>query len=312
VTEAGFFPGIIFYLTYWFPGRIRGHIMGLFYLAVPMALVLGGPLSGLLLDVHSGLQGWQWMFLVEGLLAVVVGILAVGLLVDRPADAKWLAEEEKRALMEVLAQEQAARRASGPERIRALFRNARVLRFLSIYALIQVGTYGVVFYLPAEVGALLHRSAGLVVGLVTAIPWIFAIAAVLVLPRAADAWSNHRNVAAAIMACAGAASFTFPGVGPVAGLMALSVAAAGFIAVQPIFWTLPTSYLADRAAAGGIALIGAGNLGGFLAPNLKVWADGLFHSHHAGFYLLAGLTLLGAVLIAAIHPEERGFEGAAH
>jgi len=307
VTEAGFFPGIILYLTFWFPGRIRGRIMGLFYLAVPIALIIGGPLSGLLLDVRTGLQGWQWMFLVEGLLAVVVGILAFGLLVDRPAQAVWLAEDEKRALIDDLAREQAERRATGPARIRSLFRDFTVLRFLGIYVLVQIGTYGVVFYLPSVVGALLHRSAGLVVGLVSAIPWIFAVVTVFVLPRVADQRRNHRIMASVIMVFAGAASFIFPSAGPVTGLIALSVAAAGLIAVQPLFWTLPTSYLADRAAAAGIALIGAGNLGGFLAPNLKVWADDLFHSHRAGFYLLAALTLLDAVVIATIRREKPPF-----
>lgn len=302
VTEAGFFPGIILYITLWFPGRMRGHIMGLFYLGVPLALTIGGPLSGLLLDVRRGLLGWQWMFLVEGLLAVVVGMLAFGLLVDCPANADWLAEDEKGALIDELGREQAERRATGPVEIRSIFRNFHVLRFVLIYMLIQVGTYGVVFYLPAEVGGLLHRSAGLVVGLVSAVPWIVAMAAVLVLPRAADARRNHRLMACVILMIAGAASFLFPGASPVVGLIALSVAAAGYIAVQPIFWTLPTSYLADRAAAGGIALIGAGNLGGFIAPNLKVWADDLFQSPHAGFYLLAALTVVNAGLIATVRP----------
>ena len=298
MTEAGFFPGIILYLTFWFPGRIRGRTMGLFYLAVPIALIIGGPLSGLLLDVRIGLQGWQWMFLVEGLLAAVVGLVAFRVLVDHPAVADWLPDDEKHALMDELTRERAERGATGPAQIRAIFRDLQMLRFFLIYMLIQVGTYGVVFYLPAEVAALLHRSVGLTVGMVSALPWIVATAAVYLLPHAADARRNHRLMASVIMAVSAVASFSFPGAGPVAGLIALSVAAAGFISVQPIFWTLPTSYLADRAAAGGIALIGAGNLGGFLAPNLKVWADDLFHSTHAGFFLLATLTLVNAGLIA--------------
>ena len=298
MTEAGFFPGIILYLTFWFPGRIRGRVMGLFYLAVPIALIVGGPLSGLLLDVRIGLEGWQWMFLVEGLLAAVVGLVAFRVLVDHPVFADWLPDDEKQALIDELRREQAERRATGPVQIRAIFRDLQMLRFVLIYMLIQVGTYGVVFYLPEEIGALLHRSVGLTVGLVSAVPWIAATAAVYILPRAADARRNHRLMASVIMAVSAVASFSFPGAGPVVGLIALSVAAAGFIAVQPIFWTLPTSYLADRAAAGGIALIGAGNLGGFLAPNLKVWADDLFHSAHAGFFLLAALTLVDAGLVA--------------
>jgi len=306
VTEAGFFPGIILYLTYWFPSYVRGRIMGLFYLGVPVALILGGPLSGLLLEVHIGLQGWQWMFLVEGLLAVVVGILAFSSLVDRPANAGWLPAEEKQALINELVHEGKNRRATGPARILAIFRDLHVLRFVLIYALIQVSTYGVVFYLPAEIGALLHKPAGLLVGLVSAIPWICAVAAVYFLPHAADAHRNHRFLACLILAVSGAASLFFPSAGPVPGLVALSIAASGFIAVQPIFWTFPTGYLADRAAAGGIALIGAGNLGGFLAPTLKVWADGHFHSPSAGLYLLATLTLLNCALIATIRPRRQG------
>lgn len=305
VTEAGFFPGIILYLTYWFPSHVRGRIMGLFYLAVPIALIVGGPLSGLLLDLRIGMQGWQWMFLVEGMLASAVGIVAFRVLVDRPAQAGWLPEEEKEALIEDLAREEARRRVTGPAHVLSIFHDLRVLRFLLIYMLIQVSTYGVVFYLPAEVGALLHRPAGLVVGLVSAVPWICALLAVYFLPYAADLHHNHRVMASLTLAISGAASLVFPGAGPALGLAALSFAASGFIAVQPLFWTFPTGYLADRAAAGGIALIGAGNLGGFLAPNLKVWADGFFHSSRAGLYLLAGLTLLNAALIATIRQGSR-------
>ncbi|UWZ82449.1 MFS transporter [Occallatibacter riparius] len=301
-TEAGFFPGVILYLTYWFPNRVRGRMMGLFYLGVPLALILGGPLSGFLLDLHGrgGLQGWQWMFLVEGLLAVGVGFAAFALLEDKPVEAAWLPGDEKRALVEELASEEHARRSAGPVELLPMLRDPRVLRFLLIYALIQTSTYGVVFYLPAEVAGLLHRPAGFIVGLVSAIPWICALAAVYFLPHTADARCNHRRVAALTLLIAGVASLVFPTAGPVVGLIALSVAASGFVAVQPVFWTFPTSYLAGRAAAGGIALIGAGNLGGFFAPNLKVWADRAFHSQTAGLYLLAGLTLVNAGLIATM------------
>ena len=304
-TEAGFFPGVILYLTYWFPNRVRGRMMGLVYLGVPLALIVGGPLSGFLLDLHGrgGLQGWQWMFLVEGLLAVGVGFAAFALLEDKPAEARWLPQDEKQALLEELEGEEIARRAAGPAELLPMLKDPRVLRFLLIYALIQTSTYGVVFYLPAEVAGLLHRPAGFVVGLVSAIPWICALAAVYFLPHVADARRNHRFVAAATLLVAGLASLVFPTAGPVVGLAALSIAASGFVAVQPVFWTFPTSYLAGRAAAGGIALIGAGNLGGFFAPNLKVWADQAFHSQSAGLYVLAGLTLVNAGLIATMRPS---------
>jgi MFS transporter, ACS family, inner membrane transport protein len=300
VMEAGFFPGTILYLTYWFPNRIRGEIIGLFYLGVPLALVLGGPLSGLLLEIQTkaGLQGWQWMFLVEGFLAVVMGITAFRFLDNKPANAKWLPADEKQALVSALAQEEDARRSSGPANLLPMLRDLRVLRFVLIYFMIQMSVYGAIFYLPAEVSALMQKPAGFEVGMVTAIPWICATVATYWLPKKADQRKNHRNMAAWVLFVAGCASFAFPAAGPREGLLALSIAVSGFITVQPLFWTFPTGYLADRAKAGGIALIGTGNLGGFLAPNLKVWADEYFRSPRAGLYVLAAITVLNAALIA--------------
>lgn len=312
VMEAGFFPGTILYLTYWFPNRIRGEIMGFFYLGVPVSLVLGGPLSGALLEIRIPglLEGWQWMFLVEGFLAVAMGLTAFRYLEDRPAKARWLPADEKQALEGVLAREEEERRASGPATIWPMLRDPRVLRFVLIYGLIQMSFYGAVFYLPAEIGGLMGKSVGFEVGAVSAIPWIFATVATWWLPRMADRWGNHRTMAAWTLLIAACASFAFPTAGPLAGLLALSIAVSGLIAAQPLFWTMPTGYLADRAKAGGIALVGTGNLGGFIAPNLKVWADGYFHSAHAGLYLLAAVTVVNVGLVAltkthAVGPSRR-------
>jgi len=301
VMEAGFFPGAILYLTYWFPNRIRGRILGFFYLGVPLALILGGPLSGWLLDMHplGGLQNWQWMFLVEGFMAVAMGLSAFWFLDNGPANAKWIPATEKQALVDALAREESERRSTGPAKLLPMLRDPKVMQFVLIYGLIQMSVYGAIFYLPAEVSALIQRPAGLEVGLVTAIPWICALCAVYLLPKAADKWNMHRPLAALTLLVAGGASFAFPTAGPRLGLMALSLAVSGFVAVQPLFWTFPTGYLADRAKAGGIALIGTGNLGGFLAPTVKVWADGYFHSPRAGLYLLALITVLNAWLIWA-------------
>jgi MFS family permease len=310
VMEAGFFPGTILYLTYWFPNRIRGEITGLFYLGVPLALVLGGPLSGLLLDIQtkSGLQGWQWMFLVEGFFAVAVGFTAFRFLDNKPADAHWLPADEKEALIDALAREEQERRATGPVHLLPMLRNPRVLRFVLIYFMIQMSIYGAIFYLPAEVSALMHRPAGFAVGVVTTIPWICATIATAWLPTKADQWNNHRVIAAWVLLIAGCASFAFPTAPPLAGLLALSIAVSGFVAVQPLFWTMPTSYLADRAKAGGIALIGTGNLGGFLAPYLKVRAEEYFHSSSAGLYLLAAVTVFNAGLIAVTRTNPKRVE----
>lgn len=305
LAEAGFFPGCILYLTYWFPNRNRGEILGFYYLGVPLALVVGGPLSGLLLDVpaSTGLQGWQWMFLVEGAFAVGMGLFSFSFLDSHPADAKWLRDDEKQALTEALAREEKNRSVTGPAALGPMLRDPRVLLFLLIYFMIQMGVYAAVFYLPSQVSALMHRPQGLAVGVVTAIPWLCATAASYWLPKWGDRWGNHRTLAALSMLAVGLAGFAFPLCGLTGGIIAQCVAASGLIAVQPLFWTLPTGYLAGRARAGGIALIGAGNLGGLAAPPLKLWAEQSFHSAHAGLFLLAGITLLSALLIALVSPR---------
>ena len=307
-AEAGFFPGVILYVTYWFPRRSRGQILGLFYFGAPLAFIFGGPLSGLLLefDGRSGLHGWQWMFLVEGLLASLVGIWALFYLDDRPADAKWLPSAEKRALMSAIESEDAAKAAQGPVSAWTVLGRPMVWLFVAVYFLIQMSVYGVVFYLPSQVAALLGRKVGLEVGLVTAIPWLCALLATLALPRIADRRGIHGGLAAATLLVSGIGIAVSAGSGPVVALVALCFAAAGFIAVQPLFWTFPTGYLGGVAAAGGIALINAlGGLGGFLAPNVKAWADGSFGSPRAGLYGLACTTIVGAALCLALGGRKR-------
>ena len=307
-AEAGFFPGVILFLTYWFPQQTRGQILGLFYFGAPLAFIFGGPLSGLLLDFdgQSGLHGWQWMFLVEGLLASAVGVWALLYLDDRPADAKWLPAAEKAALIRAIASENASKTTHGPVSVWAVLGRPRIWLFVAIYFLIQMSVYGVVFYLPSQVAGLLGKSVGLQVGLVTAIPWVCALLAAFALPRFADRHGTHGLVAAATLLVSGIGIAVSAGSSPVVALVALCFAAAGFIAVQPLFWTFPTSYLGGVAAAGGIAMINAlGALGGFFAPNVKAWADGSFGSTQAGLYVLAGTTILGAVLCLALAGRNR-------
>lgn len=306
IAEAGFFPGVILYLTYWFPNRVRGQMMGLFYLGVPLALVIGSPLSGYLLEMHPipGLENWQSMFLVEGFMAVVVGAAAFWILDNKPAHAHWLPADEKRALAETLSREESERRSTGPQKLIPMLKDPRVLHFFFVYLLLQISTYGVVFYLPTEVAALLHKPAGFEVGLVSSVPWICSTVAVFWLPRIADHRGNHRRMAVVILLVTSVASLVFPAAGPAVGLLALSIAASGIIAVQPIFWTFPTGYLADRAAAGGIAIVTMGNLGGFFGPYMKDWAERHFHSPTAGLYLLAALTLINTALIALVRTRK--------
>jgi MFS family permease len=305
-AEAGFFPGVILYLTYWFPARVRSQILGQFYFGAPLAFIFGGPLSGLLLTLHgkAGLPGWQWMFLVEGSLAVVVGVWAFWYLADRPADARWLSRPEQAALHKVLQDEDERRRSHGPSAFLNALGSRRMYHFVAIYLLIQMSVYGVVFYLPTDVAVIMGQSMGPEVGIVSALPWVCALAAAYWVSRLADRWNLHRIVAASILGVSACASTMFLAPHGVFAMAAICVAASGFIAVQPLFWTFPTGYLSGRAAAGGIAAINAlGALGGFVAPNIKVWADHHFHSEAAGLYVLAGFTVLAAGLIALLAEE---------
>ena len=307
VAEAGFFPGVILYLTYWFPGATRGRAMGFFYFGAPLAFIFGSPLSGLLLELDGvmGTHGWQWLFAVEGLLATAVGVWAYFYLDNRPADAKWLTAEERNQLQTVLDAEDIQKQAHGGL-LKVLCQPA-VLYLCLIYLLIQASVYGVVFYLPAQVAGLLGTKVGFMVGLVSAVPWLCALVAAWKIPALADRTGKRRAVAAVTLVISGvgiAASVTFTS--PLLGILALCFAASGFIAVQPVFWTFPASFLAGSAAAGAIALINSfGALGGFIAPILKNWAEGVFHSPAAGLYLLAFTTLIGAALVMGIRPPRQ-------
>lgn len=307
-AEAGFFPGVILYLTYWFPSRQRGQILGLFYFGAPIAFIFGGPLSGLLLELHGfgGLHGWQWMFLIEGLMASVVGVWAWFYLDDKPADAgRWLPEPQRTALTAAIEAEGRALHEAGRVAFTRAFSDPRVLIFIAIYFLIQMSVYGVTFFLPTQVARLMGRDVGFAVGLVTAVPWICAMAATFLLTRWADRRSAHQALAVTALGASAVGIAISAHSPPLVALAALCLAAAGFISAQPLFWTFPTRYLGGAAAAGGFALINAlGALGGFVAPNVKTWADGRFGTPAAGLYVLAATTALGAMLILAIRLGE--------
>ena len=300
-AEAGFFPGVILYLTYWFPASERGRVMGLFYFGGPLAFIFGGPASGLLLELNGefGLRGWQWMFLVEGLLASLVGVWTYFYLTDRPSGAEWLTPEERQTLQNTMDAEESARASSGSHRLSDLLKDRGVLHLCLIYFLIQVSVYGVVFALPSQVEKLLGKAAGLEVGLVTAIPWICALIAAYLIPKLA--LGRRRQVGFLVLvACALGLSLATHD-WPVVALIGLCAAAAGFISVQPVFWTFPTERLAGAAAAGGIALINSiGNLGGFVAPSLREWVERVTGSTDFGLIVLMGVTFLAALAMARL------------
>ncbi|CAD5110024.1 MFS transporter [Zestomonas carbonaria] len=307
VAEAGFFPGIILYLTYWFPAQSRAQALGLFYFGLPLALVLGGPLSGWLLEFHGvfGLTNWQWLFVVEGLMASVVGVAAYFYLVNRPRDARWLSEAQKQALEGKLAEEDAQKQGHSPHGFLSALRSGQVMKFCLVYFTIQMSVYGVVFYLPTRIASFLDGQVGLSVGLLTAIPWACALVVTRLVTRHADRTGQHCLLAVAMltMAAAGIAASALAGSLPLV-VIAFCFAAAGFVAVQPLFWTLPTGYLSGAAAASGIALINSlGNLGGFVAPNLKTLMENLFADPRAGMFALAVVGVLGAWLLVRLNPS---------
>ncbi|MEM5369928.1 MFS transporter [Paraburkholderia azotifigens] len=304
VAEAGFFPGVIYYLTRWFPQSARARAVGVFYFGAPLAFMFGSPLSGFLLDLHGALDlaGWQWLFLIEGGLASVVGVWAFFYLDDRPEDARWLTLDARKTLRAALDDDARAAAAHGPHNLLAALVDGRVLLLSAIYLLIQMSVYGVIFYLPQQVAALMGESVGLRVGLVAAVPWICALALTWYVPRRADATHTHRRWAVVLLVLAGC-GIGVSGVAhsPLAALLALCCAASGFIAAQPLFWTFPTRYLTGAAAAGGIALINSlGSLGGFIAPTLRTSAEHAFQSKAAGLLLLGAASLLAALLIGTL------------
>ena len=303
VTEAGFFPGVILYLTYWIPARHLSRARGYFYMGIALAGILGNPLSGGLLELDGifGFRGIQWMFAVEGLIAVIVGVWSFFYLTDRPKDATWLPADERTALMETVEGEDEAKTAgSGPGHVWAALSSWRVWYFAAIYFCIQIAVYGVTFFLPTQVTAITGQKLGFAASLVTAIPWIFGLASVAFFPGLADRTRKHRTIGTTLLLvtavgiCAsGALSDS-----PVLAIGGLSLAAIGFVAMQPIFWTLPTEYMTGYAAAAGIGLINSlGNLGGFLAPNMRdYFVDRV--GPNAGLYSLAVGAVVGAILFA--------------
>lgn len=292
-AEAGFFPGMIYLTSQWFPQRNRASIMGLFYMGAPLALTLGSPLSGALLEMHGfmGHPGWFWMFVIEGLLAVGAGVFTFFWLDDTPEQARFLSKQEKTLLINQLASEEQQKVTS---RLSDALRNGRVWQLAIIYLTIQVAVYGLIFFLPTQVAALLGTKVGFTASVVTAIPWVAALFGTWLIPRYSDKTGERRNVAALTLLAAGIGIGLSGLLSPVMAIVALCVAAIGFIAVQPVFWTMPTQLLSGTALAAGIGFVNLfGAVGGFIAPILRVKAETLFASDAAGLLTLAAVAVIG-------------------
>jgi ACS family tartrate transporter-like MFS transporter len=299
VAEAGFFPGMILYLTYWFPAAERARALALFMTSTAMAGVIGGPLSGALLtlDGRGGLAGWQWLFLVEGLPAVLLGFVVLRYLPDGPHEAAWLAPAERAWIEQRLAAERAEKEARRHYTLREALTDRRVLLLGLTYFGVTMGLYGIGFWLPQILQAVSLRGS-VAIGLVSALPYLVAAVAMVAIARHSDR-TGERRWHVALSAFVGAAGLAASALAqsPVLLVAAICVAAVGIWGALGTFWTLPTAVLSGTAAAGGIALINSiGNLGGFAGPYLV----GLVRGDSPGFLgalaLLAGFLVLTGVL----------------
>ena len=271
--------------------------------------MLGGPFSGWLLDSTStfGFKNWQFMFIVQGVLTVLVGLIAFFVLVSKPDDAKWLNTSEKNLLNRALEVDQPYQDTKEQSDMKRVFSDWRVWRFVFIYFSIQMSVYGVLFYFPSKLAALLNMHIGLTVGYYSAIPWILTLILLPIMTRIADKKSNWNSMAIFMLSCAVMGiGLSTQMVQVIPFILMISLAVAGFIIVQPLFWNLPTQYLTGRSAAIGTALIGAmGNLGGFVAPNLKNWADQLWNNDIAGLVVLAAVGFIGVILLWLLKHDQK-------
>jgi len=299
IAEAGFFPGMILYLTYWFPAHARGRAVARFMTATAIAGAIGSPLSGLLLEMDGiwGLGGWQWLFLIEGIPAVLLGFITFAYLPDGPKEAKWLNAEEKTWIADTLHRERTQTASVGQHSVGEALGSGRVWTFAIIYFSIIMSFYGVTFWLPQIVKALSGMS-NLAVGFITAVPWIGATIGMVLLSKNSDA-SGERRWHVALSAVGGAIGLIGAGLShnPVIEVAALSLAAAGIWGTLGPFWALSSESLAGAGAAAGIALINSvGNLGGFLGPYLIGWIRTRTDSFSMALIALAMFPFVGAAI----------------
>ncbi|WP_414439706.1 MFS transporter [Burkholderia sp. 22PA0106] len=303
VAEAGFSPGIMLYLTYWFPAKKRGFALGLYYIAIPLAGVVGGPASGWILHsfAHSStMAGWQWLFLLEALPAFFAGFAVLVLMVDRPHDARWLTEAQKHEVTTAIALEDAQKTEHG--NAKAFLKDRNIWKLCAVYFCQIIGLYGISFWLPSII-----KDSGIrdveVIGWLSAIPYLVSVPVIVLTGMSADRFRSRRmhfSVALVIGAAAFAASGAVTGQ-PMWTVVALSVAASGILSALSLFWGIPSAFLAGTSAAIGIAAINCiGNLAGFVSPYmvglLNVWT----HDNRFGLYAVAVSMALGAVFVRSI------------
>lgn len=306
VAEAGFYPGVLFYLAQWFPASRRGRITALFMAGNPLSGIVGGPVSGLVMQGFGGTAGlasWQWLFIIEGIPALVLAVVVFLALSDRIEDARWLSPSEKAVLDQALA---ADAQAKTHRSFTSAFASPRVWLLCLVYFGVSIGSNTVGFWQPTII-----KGAGiaspLAIGFLSALPYLVALGTMLAAGRSADRWHERRwHVVVPLVVTAAGLCLCAPLKGEIAPALAcLSLAAAGIVTTIAMFWALPTAFLGGAAAAAGIALINAtGNLGGFVSPTVMGWLTATTGSLDAGLYATAAWLVGTAVLVLAFVPAK--------
>ena len=298
IAEAGFFPGIILYLSFWFPARNRAGVIALFMAAAPIATAIGSPISAALLEMHGimGLAGWQWMFLIEALPAVILGVVVFFYMTDRPEKATWLKQDERDWLVKTMQAENAGKDSHQHHSIIRGLANPRVLALALVYFGTSAGLYTLGIWAPQIIKEL--GVSSMTVGLLNAIPPIVSVVAMILWSRHSDK-TNERTWHVALACITAAIGLVIAaGTGSVIGLIAaLTIVNVGISCSKPPLWSMPTLFLSGAAAATGIATINSiGNLGGFAGPAMIGWVKDQTGSFTGGLYFVAGLLILSTVI----------------
>ncbi|HEX7925728.1 MAG TPA: MFS transporter, partial [Bradyrhizobium sp.] len=297
-AEAGFFPGIILYLSYWFPARQRAAVTALFMAAAPLSTVLGSPVSGALLEMDGlfGFKGWQWLFVLEAIPAVLLGFVVLGFLTDRPEQAKWLADDERAWLVKTMKTENDGKAATASHSIWRGLADPRVLALALVYFGTSAGLYTLGVWAPQIIKA--FGLSSIQVGFLNAVPATIAVVAMVLWARHSDR-SGERTWHVVIACLIAAAGLALAGLwtGLAAVIAALTLVNIGISSSKPPLWSMPTMFLSGSAAAAGIATINSiGNLGGFVGPAMIGWIKERTGSFEGGLYFVAALLVLSAVL----------------
>ena len=303
VAEAGLAPGLLLYLTYWFPSYRRARMTVLWFIAIPISGMIGGPLSGLIMDRMSGVHGWfgwQWMFVIEAIPTVIVGLLVLAVLKDSVQDANWLTQDEKNLVKQELAQDN--QHKEGHASVKEFIADKRLWLLAGIYFCVVMGQYAITFWLPT-----LIRNSGISdnwhIGLLTSLPYMCAIVVMLLAGRSGDHF-QERRWHLIIPMCAGAIALTFATLfasNLTLSLICLCIAASGVLTASSLFWMLPTNFLGGVSAAAGIAAVNSfANLAGFCSPYLIGWVTTNTGSNAIGMFLITAVLIFGASLVLRV------------